>query len=420
MKKANDIVKTNEKQSTIVVDKVAEKTFTQKSKEKIRDVEKAFLDSIPHSTEKLKKTRNYINYNPAFLKQITLVFFLSIATAFVMNYFVLSLGLYPLGLSSLVRGSVDTIEHIVSNGQGFDGNQFLMYYWILFGVFNIPIIFFTYKKFNNKFFTLTLLAVGVNITASFVFVEIPGLENTDFIWRSWIYENGDPTQGVNELGQQAAQVIGGVMGGIMYGIFLASILKIGGSSGGLDPITRHLSNRYDLKVGSLSSILSLSVICFFTILNEIILKSNSFLNVFFSFTIIGTIAFMATVSLSMNIVFPSRRKLEVKINTNKAKMVSQVLLKKHFHRGHSIQRIKGGKTKKDRYVITLIITTLELRNLLHIVSESDPNAFISTSHIENVYGNFGKSVDETMKTTKEIKLKNQKKDEKKWKKKNEV
>lgn len=167
-----------------------------------------------------------------------------------------------------------------------------------------------------------------------------------------------------------APIYGGIIGGLGVGL----ILRVGGTTGGVDIIARVLQSRFrGLEMGKLIAVIDFSIIglsSFVVGLEKAMLTSVA---VYVSSRVVDLI--LTGVQQSRNVMIVSQKVEEI----NKAIQIQLV-------RGVTMLHSMGGYTKKEGEVIMVVVQMYELDRLRKLVKGIDPKAFIMVFELKEVIG----------------------------------
>ncbi len=223
----------------------------------------------------------------------------------------------------------------------------LIYYLI-----NIPIFILSFNKIGKRFFFKTLICVTW-ITLALSLIPIPAA----------------PLLSEDILGTS-------IIGGLIAGFGVGTMLKMGGSGGGMDIVGMLMIKlRKNFSVGQVN------------LLVNIVLYSICFL-LFDVRIVIYSLIYASVYSISMDRSHDQNINVEVTIITKKdPKDLSDVI----FHelgRGITIWDSTGAYTKQNSKVLYILLSKYETRHLKHIVKEYDPQAFMVVNEGVKVIGNY--------------------------------
>lgn len=168
-----------------------------------------------------------------------------------------------------------------------------------------------------------------------------------------------------------------VFSGILLGIRTGMMIKIGGSSGGIDIIGSMIQK----KKPYVNIEHPISVLCYFIIgISFFVYKQNLE-------CILLSITQMFVFSQSMAMILnDTRNAVEVKIITSEAQKLTDDIIKMLKH-GGTLLNCKGLYTDNERKIILCVINTYQIGQLLQIVKKY-PNTFTYFLCVNGVWGNF--------------------------------
>jgi uncharacterized membrane-anchored protein YitT (DUF2179 family) len=288
---------------------------------------------------------------------------------------VISTLIYGVGIAWFLEASVIPMY---SGGIPGIGQLIRDILWFLFGIdlgssflgififiINIPLLILGWFGISKRFAIHSLISVALQsiVLSWFPFVNM-GLSNrSDAL---------------------AAALIGGLLIGFGGGL----ALKYGTSTGGLDIIAQYVSLKKGKSVGFLTMIMNISV----AVLGGIIVGGSEGADgliisggLIVTYTIIRII--ISTVMVDR--VHTSYHFLSVDIITQDPEpIVNDVLIK--VYRGVTLIKVEGAYSHREKTLIYVVIAAYELHTLISLVKRIDPNAFIVTRPVKNVFGNFKK------------------------------
>lgn len=177
-----------------------------------------------------------------------------------------------------------------------------------------------------------------------------------------------------------------VLGGLLIGIGGGAALRFGTSTGGLDIIAQYVSLRKGKSVGFISMIMNIAI----AILGGLIVggkmgPSGVIISggVIASYTVIRIIV----TTILTDRMHTSYQFLSVDIITSIPQALVDEILHK-VYRGVTLMRVEGAYSHHEKTLIYVVISSYELHTLVGLVKSVDPNAFIVTRPVKNVFGNF--------------------------------
>lgn len=251
---------------------------------------------------------------------------------------------------------------------------------IFYFAINIPIMIFAFFCVGKRF----AIYSSINIIVSSLFIQIfPNLE----ICKNVANILSD------ELMLAATDLTGPYnYGGLILRLFFAAVcvgsssalaFRGGASCGGIDVFTYYFSLRKSTNVGRYSILLNAIIVLTYNSLLIIKDPSN------FSIAIISlllAITYLFVASLVIDLINVRNKKVQIQIITSDERM-SNVLIA-YFPHSATVVNAKGAYTKTDRFVIYMIVSSSEVRQVVNVAKKVDKNAFISIISLVQVYGNF--------------------------------
>jgi uncharacterized membrane-anchored protein YitT (DUF2179 family) len=219
---------------------------------------------------------------------------------------------------------------------------------IQYFLYNIPLLVLGYIHIGKKFIFYTIFSV---IISSFFFDWIP-------IHAIWTKDT----------------LLCAIFGAIISGIGAALILRLGGSVGGIDILSRVVAKYYNISIGRVGLIFSASIV----VISAFLFDFQSAMYTILSF-FVGT----QTYDTILNIA----QRNTVMIITNYGDNVSAELNQK-FHRGVTSWNAMGVYSHTDRTVLLCVIVNGEWAELLRVVKRIDTDAFVIALPTQKIFGNF--------------------------------
>ena len=177
-----------------------------------------------------------------------------------------------------------------------------------------------------------------------------------------------------------------VLGGLLIGVGAGGALKYGTSTGGLDIIAQYFSFKKGKTVGFISMAMNVSI----AILGGLIAGGKETA----SGTVItgGVIASYTIIRIVISTIMTDKihtaySYLSVDIITAVPQsLVDEILIK--VYRGVTLMKVEGAYSHHEKTLIFVVISSYELHTLVGLVKQVDPQAFIVTHPVRNVFGNF--------------------------------
>ena len=284
-----------------------------------------------------------------------------------------------------IEGS-HVMDHIVSGGVSGMGQVVVLFcevlgwknidaslaYSILYFVINVPVLLLAFFKIGKKFAIFTLINVGeVSLFMGLLNPSIVELMKTmsEFI----------ATNGGGFLGRA-------IFGGVCTGLSTALAFKVDISTGGVDIIAFYVGLKKRTTVGKYSAFINAITITSFTLLecinNGFVIGevAQSLSKVFFS----GV--YLLMVMLVIDTINVRNKKLKIEVVTERLELGKDLISAVP----HAATLIKGEGvySGKERYIFTMVVSSYELKNVIHFIKKKDPMSFVEVTPLSQVYGRF--------------------------------
>lgn len=273
------------------------------------------------------------------------------------------------------------VPHNVAGG-GLTGICSIIYYATqgafpaLFPVFNgaIP-IWLTTLVFN----AILLVIAGLTVGWRFCIRTVWGVICLAF-WYRMIPIREEPL--VTE------PLLGCIVGGVLFGICLGIVILNNGSSGGTDIIAMIVNHYKDVSLGKVMVICDSIIILssFFLPIPEYQMANvTNILDFKFKRIMCGiamTVSYTAAVDWIINRV---RQSVQFFIFSAKSAEIATAI-NQTAHRGVTMLNGMGWYSKKNIEVVTVLARKHEASYIMQMVSNIDPNAFISYAAVSGVFG----------------------------------
>lgn len=164
-----------------------------------------------------------------------------------------------------------------------------------------------------------------------------------------------------------------IMSGLMIGFGLGVVVKVGGSTGGMDIPPLILNKKTGLSVS-----VGLYIFDFAILLVQMLFSNRE--NVLYGILLV----LIYTVVLD-KVLLMGEKQMQVKIISDRYAEINDAILKQ-LNRGSTLLESVGGYERKDSYVVMSIVSKRELNRLQKIVNEADPTAFMIINQVNEVRG----------------------------------
>jgi len=230
-------------------------------------------------------------------------------------------------------------------------------------IFNIPILILGWFGVSHRFTIYSIISVLIQ---SFMLSWIPNIN-----------------MGLTSVEHALAAAI---LGGLLIGVGTGGALRFGTSTGGLDIVAQYLAFKKGRSVGFFSMAMNV----FIAILGGLIIGGR----VSEGGLVIsgGVIASYTVIRIIVSTVITDRMHtayhyLSVNIITVDPRgLVDEIL--NNLYRGVTMIKVEGAYSHHEKTMVYVVISSYELHALREIVKRLDEKAFVITSPVKNVYGNF--------------------------------
>lgn len=216
-------------------------------------------------------------------------------------------------------------------------------------VLNIPLFFLGWRTMGREFFYKTAFATVV----SSVFVDLLDPVLPPF--------NGE-------------MLIAALYGGIIMGAGYGLIFRAGGTSGGIDIVSKWLNGKKDIPVGSTNFVINL-----FVIVGSAIIYGNPDSALYAIVT-----SYISSMVID-KMVYGVDAQKSAMIITSKPKEVAHAVMEQ-LHRGCTGMDATGMYTGDKRTVLICAVRRHETGTLKRLILQQDEHAFMLISNISEVFG----------------------------------
>lgn len=165
-----------------------------------------------------------------------------------------------------------------------------------------------------------------------------------------------------------------VIAGVLEGVGLALVFQSGGSTGGTDIIASCVNKYRDIQLGRVMLLLDLVIVAssyFITRSGEKLVVG--YMVMFVSMMVLDYVLNMANQSVQFTIISEHYEEIADSVN-------------KHIDRGVTVLNGSGWYSKEERRILLILAKKREKQRIMQLVRYKDPNAFISVSNVEGVFG----------------------------------
>ena len=166
-----------------------------------------------------------------------------------------------------------------------------------------------------------------------------------------------------------------IIGGLLEAVGLALIIMRGGSTGGTDILALIVNKFWPISIGRFYVYADFVVI---TLL--IFVPGHNFTNVVYGYITMGVCAYVLDL-----IMLGRESSVQIHIFSDKINEIGDYI-NKDMERGVTALKAIGWYTKADRLVLMVMLRKNELPQLVKVVKEIDPRAFVTVVPANNVFG----------------------------------
>lgn len=166
-----------------------------------------------------------------------------------------------------------------------------------------------------------------------------------------------------------------VIGGTLCGIGIGTAFIHNGSSGGTDIIAAMVSKYSNVTIGRTMLYVDVTIIA-----SSMIIVHNSLANVVYGLVVLFMVSFVTDMVINGN-----RQAIQFIIFSPKWEEIATAI-NNDAHRGCTVLTGEGWYSKKEVKVLLVMCRKIEAVTISKIVKSIDPNAFLTQSHVNGVYG----------------------------------
>lgn len=166
-----------------------------------------------------------------------------------------------------------------------------------------------------------------------------------------------------------------VIGGTLCGIGIGTAFIHNGSSGGTDIIAAMVSKHSNVTIGRTMLYVDVTIIG-----SSMLIVNNSLANVVYGLVVLFMVSFVTDMVINGN-----RQAIQFIIFSSKWEEIATAI-NNDAHRGCTVLTGEGWYSKKEVKVLLVMCRKIEAVTISKIVKSIDPNAFLTQSHVNGVYG----------------------------------
>ena len=260
--------------------------------------------------------------------------------------------------AGVVTGGVTGIGMLISYATGG-----VFPSWLFIVIANTPLLILAFRYLHIRFTIYSLL-----MTALFS-VELA------------IFQNLHLPQPF-DVSEPAWRVVSVFFGAVTMGFAGGVIVRLGGSTGGMDIVSLLLNRKYSISMGTIS--MALNVVIAIALGAVRAIGAHDFRSGVESGALSIIALFMTSISFN-NIILGVNRTKTLFIISDKWDEIAPDVLNK-MHRGVTYIPCRGAYTNREKTLVYILTRTIELGHIRRIVLEKDPKAIISIIDTREVIG----------------------------------
>ncbi len=168
-------------------------------------------------------------------------------------------------------------------------------------------------------------------------------------------------------------MLGTVFAGVLIGVAIGLVIGAGASSGGMDIPPIVLNKYFGLPVGAVMYLLD-----FLILIGQMVFADKEQI-------LYGILLVLLYTVILEKVSVLGHSKIQVKILSEKNDDIRRIILRV-LDRGCTVLHAQTGYTGTERDMLLTVVTNRELAKLNHLVLETDPQAFIVISSVNEVHG----------------------------------
>lgn len=168
-------------------------------------------------------------------------------------------------------------------------------------------------------------------------------------------------------------MLGTIFAGVLIGVAIGLVIGAGASSGGMDIPPIVLNKYFGLPVGAVMYLLD-----FLILIGQMVFADKEQI-------LYGILLVLLYTVILEKVSVMGHAKIQVKILSEKNDEIRRIILRV-LDRGCTVLHAQTGYTRTERDMLLTVVTNRELAKLNHLVLETDPQAFIVISSVNEVHG----------------------------------
>lgn len=167
-----------------------------------------------------------------------------------------------------------------------------------------------------------------------------------------------------------------LVGGILHGLGTGIIFRSDGSTGGTDIIAKIINKYFSINMATIT----------FSLNGIILLLSIYYFGIDSAVLTLSTIFISSQVANFVVDGINRKRTLFIITDAEHYQTISQLILEQ-IHRGVTVIPAIGAYTSQSKYILYTTVSIREIAMVKHIITQTDPNAFMTVTETSQVIGN---------------------------------
>ncbi len=243
---------------------------------------------------------------------------------------------------------------------------------IIYFLINVPLVIVAWLKIGRQFAIFTIInVIETSILVKLINVKmIPELQSII----TFVSENGGGL-----LGRA-------MLGGIFVGLSSALIFRMDASTGGVDIVAYAVSLKRSTSTGKYGFMINATNLILFTFLS--VVQANFDLHVAYPqiCRMLYSLIYFFTCMLVIDMINKRNKKVRLQITTE-VETIGDLLLECVPH-GVTVTTGNGVYSGREKFIFSMVVSHYEVQRVVNIVRKEDPKAFVETTPLSQVYGNF--------------------------------
>lgn len=189
-----------------------------------------------------------------------------------------------------------------------------------------------------------------------------------------------PEEFIQIIAIENGKLLSVILGGCLSALGISLTFSQGGSSGGTDIIALMINKYRAISPGRILLILDIFIIGSSLIVPTDGSWGERFANLVYGYVMAGVFSYTLDLFVS-----GSKQSVQILIFSKKFDKIADRITN-DIHRGVTALSGKGWYTKTESTVLVVIARKHELKFLLNLIKEEDPQAFLSVGSVTGVYG----------------------------------